>query len=296
MDGVIVLDKPEGFTSFDAVAVVRGLAKERHIGHTGTLDPMATGVLPLLLGKATKAAPLLSETGKAYEAAFRLGEKRDTGDATGTVIAESGVRLEKSALEAALPKFRGDILQIPPMYSAVSVNGQRLYKLARQGVEVEREPRPITIEALELLKFDEAAQNGRLFVRCSKGTYIRTLIEDIAEAAGTVGTMTALRRTEACGFSLGDTVSLETLRAAEDISKLLRPVDRLFAGLPRVQVSEAQKKRYLNGGALDAKRCRVRGNPAENELAAICCGEDFLGVARLTNGELRYVRAFAEGN
>lgn len=295
MDGVIVLDKPEGFTSFDAVAVVRGLAREKHIGHTGTLDPMATGVLPLLLGKATKAAPLLSETGKAYEAAFRLREKRDTGDATGIVVAESAVRIEKAALEAALPKFRGDILQTPPMYSAVSVNGQRLYKLARQGVEVEREARPITIETLELLEFDETAQTGRLFVRCSKGTYIRTLIEDIAEAAGTVGTMTALRRRSACGFTLADAAPLEALRAAEDISAFLRPVEQLFSGLPRVQVSEAQEKRYLNGGALDAKRCRVGGTLKEDELAAVCRGERFLGVARLVNGELRYVRSFAEG-
>ena len=148
MDGIIVLDKPQDFTSFDAVAVVRGLTRERRIGHTGTLDPMATGVLPLLLGRATKAAALLPDTDKAYEADFRFGERRDTGDATGRLLAQDETPVERAALEAALPRFTGDILQVPPMYSAVSVNGQRLYKLARQGVEVERAARPVHIAAL----------------------------------------------------------------------------------------------------------------------------------------------------
>ena len=151
MEGIIVLDKPQDFTSFDAVAVVRGLTRERRIGHTGTLDPMATGVLPLLLGRATKAVSLLPETAKTYEASFRFGEAYTTGDVTGEVIKTDETPVLRAALETALDSFRGDILQVPPMYSAVSVNGQRLYKLARQGIEIEREARPVHIAELTLL-------------------------------------------------------------------------------------------------------------------------------------------------
>ena len=212
MEGIIVLDKPQDFTSFDAVAVVRGLTRERRIGHTGTLDPMATGVLPLLLGRATKAASLLPETAKTYEASFRFGEAYTTGDVTGEVIKTDETPVLRAALETALDSFRGDILQVPPMYSAVSVNGQRLYKLARQGIEVEREARPVHIAELTLLEYNENEKTGKLHVTCSKGTYIRTLIEDIAQKCGTVGAMTALRRTAACGFTLADAVSLDTLK------------------------------------------------------------------------------------
>ena len=283
MDGIIVLDKPQDFTSFDAVAVVRGLTRERRIGHTGTLDPMATGVLPLLLGRATKAAALLPDTDKAYEADFRFGERRDTGDATGRLLAQDETPVERAALEAALPRFTGDILQVPPMYSAVSVNGQRLYKLARQGVEVERAARPVHI--------------GRLAVTCSKGTYIRTLIEDVAASLGTCGVMTALRRTAACGFTLGDAVSLDALKALRetgDFSGVLRPVEKLFASLPAVHVTQAQGKRYLNGGALDAARCRMEGSPCAGAQAAVYCGDRFLGIAALQDGALRYVKSFAD--
>ena len=213
MNGILILDKPQGFTSFDAVAVLRGLAREKKIGHTGTLDPMATGVLPVLLGRAAKALNFLPDTDKEYTAAFRLGERRDTGDITGQVVEESPAPVSQEALEAALPAFRGEILQVPPMYSAVSVNGKRLYELARKGLEVERQARPVTVSALELLSYDAQSREGRLRVACSKGTYIRVLIEDIAKAAGSCGTMTALRRVRACGFGEGDARSLEELKA-----------------------------------------------------------------------------------
>lgn len=297
MDGIIVLDKPQDFTSFDAVAVVRGLTRERRIGHTGTLDPMATGVLPLLLGRATKAAALLPDTDKAYEADFRFGERRDTGDATGRLLAQDETPVERAALEAALPRFTGDILQVPPMYSAVSVNGQRLYKLARQGVEVERAARPVHIAALSLVGYDAAQRTGRLAVTCSKGTYIRTLIEDVAASLGTCGVMTALRRTAACGFTLEDAVSLDALKALRetgDFSGVLRPVEKLFASLPAVHVTQAQGKRYLNGGALDAARCRMEGSPCAGAQAAVYCGDRFLGIAALQDGALRYVKSFAD--
>ena len=297
MDGIIVLDKPQDFTSFDAVAVVRGLTRERRIGHTGTLDPMATGVLPLLLGRATKAVSLLPDTDKSYEASFRFGEARDTGDVTGALLNTDDTPVSLDALKAALPRFTGDILQVPPMYSAVSVNGQRLYKLARQGVEIEREARPVHVASLELLEYDENTRAGRIAVTCSKGTYIRTLIEDIAAALSTCGVMTALRRTAACGFTLADAVSLDALKALKesgDFSAVLRPVEKLFSALPAVQVTPAQGQRYLNGGALDFARCRApRIAMPEGAQLSIYCEGRFLGLARLENGELRYVKSFS---
>lgn len=300
MEGIIVLDKPQDFTSFDAVAVVRGLMRERRIGHTGTLDPMATGVLPLLLGRATKAVSLLPETAKTYEASFRFGEAYTTGDVTGEVIKTDETPVLRAALETALDSFRGDILQVPPMYSAVSVNGQRLYKLARQGIEVEREARPVHIAELTLLEYNENEKTGKLHVTCSKGTYIRTLIEDIAQKCGTVGAMTALRRTAACGFTLADAVSLDTLKAmkesGESFDEILRPVEKLFSMFTAVSVTPAQAQRYLNGGALTISRCRAPkiAMPEGTQVALYEDGEKFLGLARAENGEFKYVKSFSE--
>ena len=300
MNGVLVLDKPEGFTSFDAVALMRRLCGERKAGHTGTLDPMATGVLPILLGSGTKAIPFLEDTEKEYEAAFSFGVKMDTGDRTGIPVAHSEKKVTKEELEKAMPAFRGDILQIPPMYSAVSVNGQRLYQLARKGVEVERAPRPVRVEELELLTFSEEEQTGRLRMRCSKGTYVRVLIEDLAAACGSVGHMTALRRVAACGFTLEQAVTVETMRTrAEEgtVQQIIRPVESLFEGLCAVKVSPAQSVRFQNGGALfttrvpgcpkeDASRCRVYG-PDQRflGLGIVQAKEGVLAVLRLFPGE-----------
>lgn len=301
MNGVIVLDKPAGFTSFDAVAVVRGLAHEKKIGHTGTLDPMATGVLPLLLGRAAKASSLLPETGKSYHASFRLGESRDTGDSTGQLLATDSTPVSHDALESTLPSFCGDILQTPPMYSAVSVGGKRLYQLARQGITVERDPRPITIHSLRLLAYDPLSREGQLAVTCSKGTYIRVLIEDIARRLGTLGTMTALRRTAACGFTLDDATPLDSLRelaAAGSLTTALRPVEALFAPCPPVQVSAAQAARFANGGWLDLARLRLpHPPPADGTLCRVHGpGGVFLGVARLDlpPSRLTFVKLLAE--
>lgn len=300
MNGVLVLDKPEGFTSFDAVALMRRLCGERKAGHTGTLDPMATGVLPILLGSGTKAIPFLEDTEKEYEAAFSFGVRMDTGDRTGTPVAHSEKKVTKEELEKALPAFRGDILQIPPMYSAVSVNGQRLYQLARKGVEVERAPRPVRVEELGLLSFSEEEQTGKLRMRCSKGTYVRVLIEDLAAACGSVGHMTALRRVAACGFTLEQAVTVETMRArAEEgtVQQVIRPVESLFEDLCAVKVSSAQSIRFQNGGALfitrvpgcpkeDATRCRVYGpNQRFLGLGVVQAEEGVLAVLRLFPGE-----------
>lgn len=301
MDGVIVLDKPAGFTSFDVVAVVRGLVKEKKVGHTGTLDPMATGVLPLLLGRAAKASSLLPDTDKEYTAGFRLGQRFDTGDVTGTLVEANEAPVSREALERALSGFRGEISQVPPMYSAVSVNGQRLYKLARQGVEVERPPRRVTVSQLVLESYDGQARQGVLRVSCSKGTYIRALIEDIAQAVGTCGTMTSLRRTKACGFTLEDAVGLDKLRelAAEgSVAAVLRPVDGLFGEFPQARVSGPQAARFCNGGALDIQRLRLpRMAVADGQSFRLYGPEgDFLGLAKadLEAGQLKFLKLFAE--
>ena len=297
MNGVIVMDKPGGFTSFDVVALMRGVCRERKIGHTGTLDPMATGVLPLLLGNATRALPFLQDTDKEYEAGFCLGFAADTQDTTGKTIAESAVRVTRGQVEAVLPRFRGGIWQTPPMYSAVSVNGRRLYDLARQGVEVEREKRPVTVFRLELTEFDEPSQRGRMLVSCSKGTYIRTLCADIGEALGTYGVMSALRRTRASGFTLENAVTpqeAKLLAAQGLLAGRVLPVEALFAALPEVRVSSAQAVRVCNGGALDLCRTSLRGSPSARggRYRIVSPEGKFLALGEAEDAELRILRLF----
>lgn len=305
MNGVLILDKPQNFTSFDAVAVMRKITGEKKIGHTGTLDPMATGVLPLLLGRAAKAADLLPDTDKAYRAAFRFGIKTDTGDSTGKITETEESPVTEAALQDILLLFRGEIEQIPPMYSAVSVNGQRLYKLARQGIEIERAPRKVRIAELSLVSYEESSRTGVLAVSCSKGTYIRTLIEDIAAKLGTVGTMTALRRTQACGFSAEEALTLEEIRmlatakglaAAKGLAGKIRPTDSLFAHLRGISVSAAQAARFQNGGALAIERLKIPGvGCREGESLRIYTPQgEFLGLgqAELAAGEIKIQKLF----
>jgi len=300
MNGVLIVDKPKDYTSFDVVAVARGLSKERKIGHTGTLDPMATGVLPLLFGRAAKAADLLPDTDKEYLAGFVLGEGYDTGDITGRLVKTDGSPVSFAGLEGALGGFRGEIMQTPPMYSAVSVGGKRLYQLARQGLQVERKPRPVTISVLELVLYDQASRRGVLKVSCSKGTYIRALIEDIAGALGTVGAMTDLRRTMACGFCCEEAIDLELLRClgAEEIELLLRPVDSLFEEYPQVCVSGPQSVRFKNGGALDMGRLRMPRIAMRDGQRVRIYGpnEEFIGLgeALLSRQELKFLKLLGE--
>ena len=299
MNGVIVIDKPQGFTSFDVVAVMRRACGQKKIGHTGTLDPMATGVLPLLLGCATRAEPFLDDSGKEYEASFRFGFSTDTEDTTGRVTAQSGVRVTREEILNRIPEFTGEILQTPPMYSAVHKDGKRLYELARQGVEVEREKRPVTITRLELLAFDEESQEGRLAVACSKGTYIRTLCADLALSCGSLGVMSALRRTRAAGFGLDDAVPLEQARELprEELARRVLPVDVLFQARPRVSVSAAQAARFANGGGLSLQRTSVpKGITGGAELRVYAPDGKFLGLGRVdpAAGELRVLRLFPQ--
>lgn len=304
MNGVLVIDKPEDFTSFDVIAVVRGVCGTKKAGHTGTLDPMATGVLPVLLGNATKAQSLMPDSDKAYEAEFMLGVRTDTLDITGSVTARKEARLRYEDIERVLPQFRGEIMQLPPMYSAVSVDGRRLYDLARQGIEVEREKRAVTIERLELLGFDEKTQTGRLSVSCSKGTYIRTLIDDIGEKLGTYAVMTKLRRTLACGYGIDEAIPLEELRALKEsqgieaVQKLIKPTETVFAPYRAVYVSAAQAKRFKNGGGLDAGRTALaKMNKQNGEIFRVYERDGgFLGLGKvnLEKAELGFFKLFLE--
>ena len=274
------MDKPEDFTSFDIVAKLRRLLGTRKVGHAGTLDPMATGVLPIFVGRATKCCDILPDQNKRYTATFELGYTTDTLDATGRVLTRTPVQAGKAQVQAALEQFRGEIMQLPPMYSAIQINGRRLYDLARQGIEIEREKRPITIHHLELLEADEQENRYVIDVACSKCTYIRTLCADIGEALACGATMTALRRTQAAGFSLADSLTLEQAEQGK-LTEHLLPVETVFESLPKIVLCAAQERMYRNGVRLDL--ARLDGMPAlENWAGDIrICGEDgtFLGVS-----------------
>lgn len=257
MNGIICVYKEKGFTSFDVVAIMRRICGTKKIGHGGTLDPMAEGVLPIFVGNATKAVDFCPDSGKEYKAGFRLGITTDTQDITGKVLKESGRQVSRSELEQIIPRFTGDIMQVPPMYSAVQVGGRRLYDLAREGVEVERKARPITIHKLTLDSYDKS--EGCMTVGCSKGTYIRTLINDIGEAAGTGAAMTSLVRTKSGVFTLEDCHRLDELKTlaeqgADKLEPLLMPLSRLYENVPKAILDEKQTKMLKNGVLLDAGR------------------------------------------
>lgn len=286
MTGIICVDKPRDFTSFDVVAKVRGITRCRKVGHGGTLDPMATGVLPLFFGRATKALDIMPVQGKRYTAAFRLGITTDTQDITGKTLTTDGRPVTRAELETALPVFRGEIDQLPPMYSAVWVDGRRLYDLARQGLEVERPTRKITVHTLELLDYDSAAREGVLEVSCSKGAYIRTIIHDIGQQLGCGGVLTALRRTQALGYTLDCCHTLEQLQelaAADRLAGELLPVDTVFTQLPRVSLTPVQAKMLRNGVRLDTRR--IAGVTPELGHVTVWQDDRFLATANIDHNE-----------
>ena len=293
MTGILLIDKPEGMTSFVAAARVRRMTGVKKTGHTGTLDPMATGVLPVLLGGATRFCELLPSHDKAYIASLRLGTVTDTLDITGEVLETREVNASRADFESALQSFSGTIEQVPPMYSAISQNGVRLYKLARQGIEVERESRTVTISSLELVGCDEKNGEYTISVECSAGTYIRSLVADIGEKLGCGAVMTALRRTSANGFDIKDAVTIEQLEAAaneERLGEILLPVDKALGGYGSVTVTEAQAKRFLNGGELSLERLYLKA-PQENELVRVIApGNEFLGMGEVADGEIKVKR------
>lgn len=295
MNGFVCLNKPQGITSFVATARVRRILGEKKTGHTGTLDPLATGVLPIATGCATRFIELLPVHDKSYRASFFLGKSTDTLDITGTVLSESEVTVKREEVLSVLPGFLGESMQLPPMYSALKKDGVRLYELARQGKEVEREKRKINIYALELV-----GQNGNEYtidVSCSVGTYIRSLIADIGEKLGCPAVMTALVRTSANGIPLDRCVTLEELERLKSENRLgeaVIPADKLLA-YPEVIVTEAQARRFLNGGELALERIKCK--KADGLRLVYSPEKDFLGVGEvsLESGALKVKKVVSHG-
>ena len=286
-NGIIVIDKPQEWTSMDVCAKLRGLFHEKRIGHAGTLDPMATGVLPVFVGRATRAVEFAGEGDKEYVAGLRLGLVTNTQDTSGETLEERPVSVTAEELETVLDRFRGEIAQVPPMYSAIKINGKKLYELARKGKEVVRPPRKVTIHSLTL-EGREGERDFTLRVRCSKGTYVRTLCHDIGQALGCGGCMSSLRRTMAAGFTLRDAVTLDQVQQAADPSALLLGVDAYFAGRPVVILKAELERKVRNGMTVILPQdpgvsgeCRVYGESGE-----------FLALGRLMGRKLETVKSF----
>ena len=294
MQGIALIDKPAGWTSFDVVAALRRSLGIKKIGHSGTLDPMATGVLPVFIGRATRLIDLLPITDKRYRATIRFGLTTDTLDITGKVLSQSPVSVTREQLEAALSPFRGEIMQVPPMVSALTHNGRRLYDLAREGKVVERPSRPVTIYELCCLGPGEEANEFVLDVFCSKGTYIRTLCDDLGRALGCGAVLSRLCRTEAAGFRLADCVPVDVARNMQP-KELLHPPETALQGYPQVRVSEGQKRRFQNGGKLALDRLpSARG--VEGLVRLITPSGKCIGLGRITSEEacLRVACIFEE--
>lgn len=290
MQGILIVDKPTDWTSFDVIAKLRGVLGTRKLGHSGTLDPMATGVLPVFCGGASKAVDLQVNHDKTYCATLRLGAKTDTGDMTGTVLETAPVTAGEKELLAILPRFVGEQQQLPPMYSAVKVNGQPLYKAARKGIEVERQPRTITIHSIEYLG-NPTPGEFTLRVACSKGTYIRVLLEDIAEALGQKGTMSALRRVQAGVYGEEDAHTLEEILAAKEngtLESLMLPVESVFLHLPLLIV-EPWVRRHLENGCPTSHFLAGDGHYRVRDRAG-----EFLGLAKVEDGVLKVEKLFCE--
>ena len=285
MNGIVIVDKPEGWTSQDVTARLRRVFNTRRIGHGGTLDPMATGVLPVFVGRATRGVEFFEHAEKTYETVLRLGITTDTEDISGTVLSEQDAFVTGEELEAVLQKFRGEIMQVPPMYSALKVNGQKLVDLARKGKEVERQPRPITIHELTLLGME--ADGIHLRVRCSKGTYIRTLCKDIGEALGCGGCMAALRRVTAGEYTIEESVPLQQLLETEEPEQYLRPVDSMFRNYPAVTLTEKQELRCRNGNSFSISL-------SDGTYRAYGKNEEFLMLAKVDGGVMSTIKSFFE--
>ena len=283
MNGIVIIDKPAGWTSQDVTARLRRVFGTRRIGHGGTLDPMATGVLPVFVGRATRGVEFFEHAEKTYETELLLGVATDTEDTTGTVLTRREVSVTQEQLDGTLERFRGEIMQIPPMYSALKVNGQKLCDLARKGRQVERQPRPVTVHELTLLSRE--GDTLRLRVRCSKGTYIRTLCADIGEALGCGGCMQALRRTQAGEYTIAEAVPLQQLLEAVEPETYLRDVDTMFRGYPGVKLTVNQEKRCRNGNAFSVSL------PGGTYRAYSQSGE-FLMLAKVEDGVMSTIKSF----
>ena len=297
MNGILCMNKPQDFTSFDVIGKLRGILHMKRLGHTGTLDPMATGVLPILVGTATKACDILPNQDKTYQATVVFGKATDTLDIWGKPLQNYPEQhVTEAALRAILPEFLGDITQLPPMYSAVSVNGKRLYELARKGETVERPTRIVHIDAITLDAFDETQQTATLTVSCGKGTYIRTLLSDIGQRLGGDAVMTALTRTTACGYPLQECLTFEQVAAAMadgTLEEHLLPTDSLFSSYPKLRLNAAQERMFCNGVKLDLNRLRNL-QPDQDIYTVYGATGTFLGTALAdrTQQELRIGKRF----
>ena len=285
MNGIVIVDKPQDWTSQDVTARLRRVFQTRRIGHGGTLDPMATGVLPVFVGRGTRGVEFFEHAEKAYETVLQLGITTDTEDISGEVLEKRDVHISETEFTEILSQFRGKIMQVPPMYSALKVNGQKLCDLARKGKTVERQPREIEIFELTCLEF--TGDTARLRVQCSKGTYIRTLCKDIGEALGCGGCMAELRRVQAGEYTIGEAVPLQVLLDAENPEEFLRPVDSMFRNFPAVTLSDKQEKRCRNGNSfsIQLEPGTYRVYSKQNE---------FLALSRVEDGVMATIKSFFE--
>ncbi len=285
MNGIVIVDKPQEWTSQDVTARLRRVFNTRRIGHGGTLDPMATGVLPVFVGRATRGVEFFEHAQKAYEAVLRLGLTTDTEDVFGKELERKDVQIPESEFLQVLSRFRGKIMQVPPMYSALKINGQKLCDLARKGKEVERQPREIEIYELECLEF--GGDTARLRIRCSKGTYIRTLCKDIGAALGCGGCMESLRRIQAGEYTIEEAVPLQELLDSEDPEKYLRNVDTMFRKEPAVTLTPKQESRVRNGNSFST-------NLAPGIYRSYGQAGDFLALSRVEDGVMTTIKSFFE--
>lgn len=306
MDGILLINKPQDFTSFDVVAVIRKLTKTKKVGHAGTLDPLATGVLPILIGKATKFQDLFLNKSKEYKASFKLGIETDTQDITGEILSESFVpNFKKEEIQNALNFFKGKIEQTPPMYSAIKQDGQRLYNLARKGIEVSRKKRLIEIKSMELLDYNQETKEIFILVNCSKGTYIRTLVCDIGEKLGCKAALTSLLRTRSGPFCLKDCITWDQVKnfcETDSLHKHIISIEKIFENYKSVKLTAAQGKRFKNGGNIDLSRTALKNfkDYKDSEILKVYAHSDdittksleFLGLGKinLLKNELEFFK------
>ena len=283
MNGIVIVDKPQEWTSQDVTARLRRVFNTRRIGHGGTLDPMATGVLPVFVGRATRGVEFFEHAEKTYEATLLLGTATDTEDISGTVLEQKEVHISETEFLSILPRFRGKIMQVPPMYSALKVGGQKLVDLARKGKTVERQARQIEIFQLDCVEF--SGNTAKLVVRCSKGTYIRTLCKDIGEALGCGGCMAALRRVQAGEYTIAEAVPLQVLLEADDPEQYLRPVDSMFRNYPALILSPKQEKCCRNGASFSTQE-------AEGTYRCYSKDGEFLSLSKVDSGVMSTIKSF----
>ena len=291
--GILPVNKPKGWTSFDVVAKLRGVMKIKRLGHAGTLDPMATGVLPVFVGKATKACDILPDTKKIYTAGFRLGVSTDTLDITGRVIRENADKVTADQLERIRQRFVGEITQLPPMYSAVKVDGKRLYQLAREGKTVQRTPRKCIVHSIEIISYDEGTREGEMIISCEKGTYVRTIIDDMGNALGTGAVMTSLVRTYSAGFDIAQCLTMEQI---EEICKqgrigdVIMSVEKAFEMYGEIRLDRRLTELYKNGVKL--YRSQLKEEQQGDIFRVFGSDGSFLGLGTFKNEMLCSVKNF----